>query len=119
MTKPLPWFVDATIRIALTILLSLCLLKMPYGFYQFVRYVASAIFILLALDKTKNNITRSVFIALAVLFQPFFKIAIGRTIWNVVDVVVAAALLFSVIVLYVGRQKTAYNSGLASAGGDE
>ena len=35
--------------------------------------------------------------ALALLFQPFFKIALGRTVWNVVDVVVAIGLLFLVV----------------------
>ena len=31
--------------------------------------------------------------SLALLFQPFFKIALGRIIWNVVDVIVAIALV--------------------------
>jgi len=30
------------------------------------------------------------------LFQPFFKIALGRELWNVVDVVVGVGLLVSV-----------------------
>ena len=34
-----------------------------------------------------------VFGALALLFQPLFKIALGRTMWNIVDVVVAVLLL--------------------------
>ena len=38
------------------------------------------------------------FIALALLFQPFFKIALGRTIWNIVDVLVAVFLLGSIFV---------------------
>jgi hypothetical protein len=36
-----------------------------------------------------------VFIILAVLFQPFFKIHLGRELWNVVDVIVAVALIGS------------------------
>lgn len=31
--------------------------------------------------------------AVALLFQPFFKIALGRGMWNIVDVIVAVALL--------------------------
>ncbi len=31
--------------------------------------------------------------SLALLFQPFFKIVLGRAIWNVVDVIVAIALV--------------------------
>jgi hypothetical protein len=34
--------------------------------------------------------------ALALLFQPFFKIALGREIWNIVDVVVGIGLILSV-----------------------
>ena len=35
-----------------------------------------------------------VFIVLAVLFQPFAKIALGRLVWNIVDVAVAIYLLY-------------------------
>ena len=30
---------------------------------------------------------------LALLFQPFYKIALGRTVWNIVDVIVAIGLI--------------------------
>ena len=33
--------------------------------------------------------------SLALLFQPFFKIALGRVIWNIVDVIVGIGLLVS------------------------
>ena len=36
------------------------------------------------------------FAALALLFQPFAKIALGRTMWNVVDVVAALDLILLV-----------------------
>jgi hypothetical protein len=35
---------------------------------------------------------------LALLFQPFFKIALGREIWNVVDVIVGIGLLVSIFI---------------------
>jgi hypothetical protein len=34
-----------------------------------------------------------VFVILALLFQPFFKIALGRTLWNIVDVIVGIGLI--------------------------
>jgi hypothetical protein len=37
-------------------------------------------------------------IALAILFQPFAKIALGRTLWNVVDVIVGIALIVSMVI---------------------
>jgi len=34
--------------------------------------------------------------ALALLFQPLFKIALGRELWNIIDVVVGIGLLVTV-----------------------
>lgn len=42
----------------------------------------------------KQELWAVAFCALALLFQPFFKVALGRTMWNIVDVVVAIILLF-------------------------
>lgn len=86
------------IKISLACLFILCLLKMPYGFYQLVRFLAFAGFCFLAYEaKEQNNKSMSfVFIGLAVLFQPFFKIALGRELWNLIDVILAVILLASV-----------------------
>ncbi|WP_316928795.1 DUF6804 family protein [Epilithonimonas tenax] len=72
---------------------------MPYGYYQLVRFFAFAGFGYLAIDANKKNDGKMmfIFIALAILFQPFLKIALGRFIWNVVDVIVAGFLLFLLI----------------------
>ena len=37
-----------------------------------------------------------IYLALAFLFQPFIKVALGRTIWNIVDVVVSIGLIISI-----------------------
>ncbi|MEQ2602819.1 DUF6804 family protein, partial [Phocaeicola vulgatus] len=37
------------------------------------------------------------FAGLALLFQPFFKVALGRVLWNIIDLVVAVALIFLLI----------------------
>ena len=34
-----------------------------------------------------------IYIALAILFQPTFKIALGRTLWNIVDIIVVQHLV--------------------------
>lgn len=85
--------------IGLAIALILCLFSMPYGFYQFVRFAAMAIFAYLAYCEYKNgHVDRMIlFIVLAILFQPFSKIALGRVIWNVVDVIVAGYLVFLIV----------------------
>ncbi|CAM4044537.1 DUF6804 domain-containing protein [Flavobacterium sinopsychrotolerans] len=38
-----------------------------------------------------------IYIALSILFQQFIKIALGRTIWNIVDLIVGIGLLISII----------------------
>lgn len=101
--KPLPLFFDIALRLALSLLLLICLFDMPYGYYQLVRYVAATSFLVLGLtlsDNKKATVQKIVFISLAVLFQPLIKIALGRTIWNIVDVVVAVALIISAFYLY-------------------
>jgi hypothetical protein len=37
-----------------------------------------------------------IYITLAVLFQPLFKIVLGRALWNIVDVIVGIGLLVSI-----------------------
>ena len=71
---------------------------MPYGYYQFVRFGALVGFTLLAINAYEKGLTNYmiVYIGLALLFQPFIKIALGREIWNIVDVVVAIWLLTTI-----------------------
>ena len=81
---------------ALAAVLLLSLLKMPYGFYEFVRFAAMAAFAYLAYKEYDNKGSKDkmiLFIVLAVLFQPYFKLSHSRVIWNIVDVVVAGLLL--------------------------
>lgn len=83
------------IYIVLSGLLLLCLAQMPYGYYLLVRFVAIIVFVVSAYryyGKGQYTFT-IVFGALALLFQPFVKIALGRIMWNIVDVFVALWLL--------------------------
>ena len=79
----------------LSALLLLCLAPMPYGYYILIRYVSMVSFGFMSYRYVKENkVTLAVaFGALALLFQPFFKIALGRTMWNIVDVLVAILLI--------------------------
>lgn len=71
---------------------------MPYGYYQFIRFAAMIGFAYLAfladIQNNKNEVF--IYIGLALLFQPFIKIALGRTIWNIVDVIVGFGLLLTI-----------------------
>ena len=93
------------IKILLSILLFLCLLDMPYGFYQFVRFVALIGFGILAYKANEDNKNTEMIIygGLALLFQPFFKIALGGEMWNFVDVIVGIGLIVS---LFMNRSKS-------------
>ena len=90
---------ETFIKITLSILMLLCLLDMPYGFYQFVRFSALIGFGILAYNANEQNKKSEMIIygGLALLFQPFFKIALGREIWNIVDVVVGIGLIGSLL----------------------
>jgi hypothetical protein len=72
-------------------LLLACLLPMPYSYYQLVRVLATAAFAFLAYEERENGLLW-VFVGLALLFQPFEKIALGRSLWNGVDIAVAVFL---------------------------
>ena len=88
----------SVIKITLAILFFLCLLDMPYGFYQFVRFAGLIGFAILAFQANQQGKQTEMIIygALALLFQPFFKIALGRQIWNIVDVVAGIGLIISI-----------------------
>ena len=83
------------LKLILAIALLLCLADMPYGYYQFVRVAACLGFGILAYSAFENKKQGEgiLLIVLILLFQPLEKIALGRTLWNVVDVIVAIYLI--------------------------
>ena len=85
------------LKIILAILLLICLLDMPYGYYQLVRFIAMISFGYLAFKAydSKDETFAFIYAALVILFQPIFKISLGRDIWNIVDVIVAVGLIIS------------------------
>jgi hypothetical protein len=93
------------IKIVLAILFFICLAAMPYGYYQFVRFVALIGFGILAhkANEEDENTEMIIYGGLAILFQPFFKIALGREMWNIVDVIVGIGLIAS---LFMNRTKS-------------
>ena len=64
------------IGLGLALALLICLLPLPSGYYR------------------EGKLPLCVLAAsLALLFQPIFKVALGRAMWNAVDVLVAVALI--------------------------
>ena len=73
----------------------LCLAPMPYGYFQLVRLLATIAFGFMSFRfyQERKEALFYTFGALALLFQPLYKIALGRTIWNIIDVIVAIGLI--------------------------
>jgi hypothetical protein len=89
----------SVIKIILSILLFGCLMDMPYGYFQLVRFLGLVGFSFLAYHSLeKNQILFVSYVCLAVLFQPFVKISLGRELWNIVDVLVGAFLIASLFI---------------------
>ena len=86
------------IKAILAILFFVCLVDLPYGYYQFVRFAALVGFAFLSYQSYERNDKSFAFIfaALAILFQPLIKISLGREVWNIVDVVVGIGLIITI-----------------------
>lgn len=84
------------IQIIGAVVLLLCILPLPYGFFTIVRVVITFISLYFAYEYFTNNKKGLVltFAIIAVLFQPFVKLPLGREVWLVVDIIVAILLLF-------------------------
>lgn len=93
------------LKIIIAVALLLCLLPLPYGYYELVRLGGMVCFAVLAYRsyQQKQEGWTVTYAALALLFQPFFKIALGRDVWNMVDAAVAALLLWT---LWAEKSKT-------------
>ena len=90
---------EKIVKIGLAVMLFVCLLDMPYGYYQFVRVAATLVFVLFAIQSynLKSNAMILIYVVLAILFQPFEKIALGRDVWNVLDVIVGVGLMLTAL----------------------
>tara|TARA_Y100000766_G_C18643786_1_gene476918 strand:+ start:262 stop:567 length:306 start_codon:yes stop_codon:yes gene_type:complete len=85
------------VKTGLSVLFLLCLLDWEYGFYQLVRFLGMIGFGILAFDEyEKDKNWFIVWISSLILINPFFKIALGRELWNIVDVVWVFLLVYSI-----------------------
>lgn len=85
--------------LALALGLLLCLCHMPYGFYTVIRLATAIIACCWAyqfynVGKTPLAI---VAIAIAILFQPLIKIALDRSTWHIIDILLAISLIILVV----------------------
>lgn len=92
------------VYLILAALLSLCLAPMPYGYFMLVRFLMMGACGLLAYSyyQREKMVAAGVFGVLALLFQPIYKIALGRNVWNIVDVVVA---VFFIVLFFMEKRQ--------------
>lgn len=81
-------------KLILSVLLFICLAKMPYSYFMIMRVIACIIFIFLAIDKeNEENGIYIILLILVVVFQPIWKANFNRQTWNIIDVIVAIGLI--------------------------
>lgn len=83
-------------NLVLIILFLICLLPMPYGYFGLVRFISTAYFGYMAFvfkDKQNKQLT-FFYICSAILFNPLVKFDFEKTLWNLIDVVYAAILIY-------------------------
>lgn len=87
------------VRVALALLFVGCLADMPYHYFRAVRFLGTAGFIYLAFrEKGRDNGEMFWFwVVSAVLINPIVKISLGRVLWNVVDIIWAAVLVWPLL----------------------
>lgn len=92
--------ISLSIKIILSALFLLCLADLPYGYFQFVRFAGVIGFGILAYEANEKGQKTFIiiYVCLAVLFQPFVKISLGRELWNIVDVIVSIFLIFTLLI---------------------
>lgn len=83
----------------MAILFIICLANMPYSYYQFVRFFGMIGFAILAKNEKEeeNESMMYFYFASAILINPFFKIALGRELWNIIDIIWAIILIWSLM----------------------
>lgn len=84
------------IKIILVVILLSCLLPLPYGAFELIRFASLMGFGYLAFKyyKAHDEGKALLFGALALLIQPFFKLSLGREIWNIVDVAIVLFIIY-------------------------
>mgnify|MGYP006966863051 CR=1 FL=1 len=86
-------------KIVLAVLFVICLADMPYGYFQFVRFLGMVGFAFLAFSEyEKENKGWVIFyIVSSILINPIFKISLGRELWNIIDIIWSVILIGSIL----------------------
>ncbi len=85
-------------RIVISIMLLLSLFSLPYDYYQILRLFTTTIAAYCAVlaYRQKRDTWIWVFSTIALMFNPFLPVKLGRDLWNVADIIVALIMLGSI-----------------------
>lgn len=88
------------LKVIISVLLLLCLLDLPYGYYQLIRFISFGVFGYFAYEayQRKSQFELIIFGMLSLLFQPFIKVSLGRDLWNILDVIIPVYIGYTVFV---------------------
>jgi hypothetical protein len=88
------------IKLILAVLLLVCLLKVPYGYFQFFKIAGFIGFAYLAYleFKENKNLTAILCACCAILLNPIVKIHFTRKVWNQIDIALTIGLILWIIV---------------------
>lgn len=94
------------IKIGVAVLLLLCFTDIPVQFNKIIHCTVACAFGYLAYDYFRGgrNLMGLLFVALAMVFQPFYQIAVGQTIWNFLTIAVIVWLFTLIISAFMGKK---------------
>src|ERR1700682_1603545 len=83
------------IKIILAFFLFLCLLKMPYSYYEIMRWVVVIGCTILAVSafSEKRFLLAFIFVGIVILFQPIHKFYIHKETWHTIDIIIGCFLV--------------------------
>lgn len=72
-----------------------CLFNMPYGYYQLSRIIviSGSIALFVMSIQSRNYVVSPLYALIAIVFNPFIKLAFERNEWQIIDVVAIIILL--------------------------
>jgi len=94
------------INSAIILILTPCFFKIPYGYYDFVRFsiFGLGVFSSLFLAKRKQYLMLIYYIPLAILFNPIIKIGFSKSHWELLDLLAIASLLALTSILILNKK---------------
>lgn len=102
------------VKIIIATFLFGCLLKMPYGYFQFVRIATCIGFIWLANEYKAIPLALICCVGAVILFNPIFKVHFSRILWNTMDAIVGGLLIVwsigEFVYLHYGKRSKKENS---------